>query len=210
MQRSYIDLLIEAEKMRTILLSLKELSTQSDGIMVNGEIISWDKAIPLIRMFPDFNATQNQKEQWMSVAAADWDNKYQEQVKNLVARRISENSSLETDNLYLWSLLNATDHIMSRMLDHADKKTFIKEDYNTLSAAKDLLIGLRAVKEGSRVTARIRNEIFISGIDNVFMEFTMLYTRAKNEGREKDAEQYTSILDTIRRLKTEVVQELGK
>lgn len=61
MAQQDLDLLIESEQMRTILMSLKQLSTQSDGVMVNGKIVPWDDAFPLLNAFPDFPTTRLKK-----------------------------------------------------------------------------------------------------------------------------------------------------
>ncbi|MBQ0600905.1 hypothetical protein J7S78_13990 [Klebsiella oxytoca] len=205
-----LDLLIESEQMRTILLSLKQLSAQSDGVMVNGEVISWDNALPLLNAFPDFVATRQKKDEWMGIAATTWESDYHESVKKIVSRSISENSSLENDNLYLWSLLNATEQIMRRFLKYVNKKELLDAEPNSLRAAKDVLVALESVISGAQSTARIRNELFLSGIDTVSMEFQRLYTIAKKDGRDEDSALYVCVLTTIRKLKEQTMKDLGK
>ncbi|WP_435322406.1 hypothetical protein [Klebsiella sp. HN106] len=204
-----LDLLIESEQMRTILLSLKQLSTQSDGVMVNGEVIPWDHALPLLNAFPDFATTRQKKDEWMGIAATTWESDYHEKVKNSVSRSISENSSLENDNLYLWSLLNATNQILRLFLKYVNKKELLGAEPNTLRAAKDVLVALESVISGAQSTARIRNELFLSGIDTVTMEFQRLYTIAKMDGRNEDSAMYVGVLTTIRKLKEQTMKDLG-
>lgn len=203
------DLLIESEQMRTILSSLKELSAQSDGVMVNGDIIPWHKALPLLTAYPDFRATRQKKDEWMGIAATAWENDYEERVKKLVSRSISKDSTLENDNLYLWSLLNVTDQILRRFIKYETKKALIDAEPNTLVVAKDLLVALRSVVSGTQSTARIRNELFLNGIDSVSMEFQRLYTIAKKNGRNEDSAMYIDVLTSIRQLKEQTIKHLG-
>lgn len=209
MEQPDLDLLIESEQMRTILSSLKELSAQSDGVMVNGEIIPWDRALPLLNAFPDFRATAQKKDEWMGIAATTWENDYHERVRKRVSRSISEQSTLESDNLYLWSLLNATDQILRRVLNYADKKAMTESKPQTMTAAKDLLVALKSVVSGTLTTARIRNELFLSGFDAIYMEFQMLHTIAKHDNRTEDAAKYLDTLSIIGELKEQTIKDLG-
>ncbi|PHM72313.1 hypothetical protein [Xenorhabdus sp. KJ12.1] len=208
MNKSHFDLLIEAEQMRTILSSVKDLSTQSDGVMINGEVVSWEKAFPLISAFPDFQSTRQQTDEWMGIAASTWEVDFHNRIQKLVTRKISEKSTLENDNLYLWSLLHVTDKIIRRLLKYTDHKRLQNAEPETLSVAKDLLTALSSVTSGTQSTARIRNELFLSGIDNVFMEFQMLYTKAKQDGRNADSVMYADILIVIRELKEQITTKI--
>ncbi|EIZ1085860.1 hypothetical protein MPI44_004408 [Klebsiella oxytoca] len=203
-----LDLLIESEQMRTILLSLKQLSTQSDGVMVNGEIVSWDNAFPLLSAFPDFPTTRQKKDEWMGIAATTWESDYHASVKKIVSRSIAEDSTLENDNLYLWSLLNATNQILRRVLEYVNKKELMESEPNILRAAKDVLVALESVISGAQSTARIRNELFLTGIDTVAMEFQMLYARAKKDSRNNDSAMYVDVLTLIRKLKEQTMKDL--
>lgn len=208
MAQQDLDLLIESEQMRTILMSLKQLSTQSDGVMVNGKIVPWDDAFPLLNAFPDFPITRLKKDEWMGIAATTWESDYHSRVKKNVSRSIAEDSTLENDNLYHWSLLNATNQILRRVLEYVNKKELMQAEPNILRAAKDVLVALDSVISGAQSTARIRNELFMSGIDTVAMEFQMLYARAKKDNRDKDSAMYVDILTLIRNLKEQTMKDL--
>lgn len=200
----HFDLLIEAEQMRTILSSLKELSAQSEGVVVNGEVISWDEALPLLNTYPDFDATREQKKEWMALAAYNWEKDYLSYVKNLVTETISKHSTLENDNLYLWSLLNGSRKILNCFIHNGKATPHTSADPQTLTAAKDLLVAIEAVINGTQHTGTISNEIYLSGIDTVAMEFKMLYTIARKENRLEDAAIYSSVLVIIEKIKTEL------
>ena len=57
-----MELLIEAAHMRSIVQSLKKISQESDGVMVNGQVLPWHEVLPDIESYPDFNVTENSKE----------------------------------------------------------------------------------------------------------------------------------------------------
>ncbi len=207
MELAELDLLVESEQMRALLSSVKQLSVQSDGVMMNGKVVPWDEALPLMSAYPDFNATEQKKAEWMGFAAAAWQEDYQEKVATITARAIAENSTLENDNLYLWSLLNVTTKTLSDMLRFVNRKAIEEKAPNLLSVSKDLQIALNSVINGTQSTSRIRDEIFLSGIENVWMEFHMLYLKAKDEGRDEDSAIYIDTLSIIRQVKADFINQ---
>ncbi|EGT5675595.1 hypothetical protein AGJ34_21750 [Cronobacter dublinensis subsp. dublinensis] len=204
-----LELLIEAEQMKVVIGSLKALSSQSDGVMINGELVAWEKALPLLKAVPDFTATSQQRETWMKGAADAWETLYFERVKALVAKRIGKDSTLESDNLYLWSLLSATNKVFSEVIRNTEAEKIRLINPNLEPAIKDLLAALEAVTSGALTTAHIRNELFLSGMDNVLMEFSMLSTLARNEGRKKDEEFFIRAISIISEFRQSTASELN-
>lgn len=207
MELAELDLLVESEQMRALLSSVKQLSVQSDGVMMNGKVVPWDEALPLMKAYPDFNATEQKKAEWMGLAAAAWQEDYQEKVAAITARAIAENSTLENDNLYFWSLLNVTTQTLSNLLRFVNRKAMEEKAPDILSVSKDLLIALNSVTNGTQSTSRIRDEIFLSGIENVWMEFHMLYVKANEAGRKEDSAIYIDTLSIIRQVKSDFINQ---
>ncbi|ELY4881568.1 hypothetical protein ACLI07_23775 (plasmid) [Providencia huaxiensis] len=207
MELTELDLLIEAEQMRVILSSVKQLSAQSDGVMIDGKVVPWDEALPLMSAYPDFNATEQKKAEWMGLAAVAWQEDYHAKVTEITSRAISENSTLENDNLYFWSLLNVTTHTLSKLLRFVNRKAIEEKAPNILSVSNDLLVALNSVTKGTQSTSRIRDEIFLSGMENVWMEFHMLYLKAKEEGREEDSAIYVDTLSIIKQVKSDFINQ---
>ncbi|EOC0011617.1 hypothetical protein ACI0X9_003302 [Cronobacter turicensis] len=186
MRTPELEMLIEAEQLKTVIYSLKALAAQSEGVMINGALVAWDKALPLLEAVPDFTATSKQRDAWIERSAEAWESEYFKRVKTLVAKRISKDSTLESDNLYLLSLLSATNKVFSEVIRNTEPETIRRVNPNLEPASKDLLAALEAVSTGTLTTVRIRDELFLSGIDNVLMEFTMLLRLAQNDGRSDD------------------------
>lgn len=207
MSKPPLDLLIESEQMRTILTSLTSLASQSDGVMINGKVVPWKEAFPLVSYFPDFASTSKQRDEWMAAASEDWNQKFQERVKARVARSVSADSSAENDNLYLWSLLSATQVMFTDVLDHTDKSSLRVTRPDLLQASQDLLSALSAVTSGTISTASVRNKLFFSGMDNVLMEFQMRHLMAKNEGRLEDEAKNLEIVTAILDIKEEALKQ---
>lgn len=205
MKNPQLEQLIEAEMMRTVMTAVKALSERSEGVMIDGSVVTWDEAIPLIKTIPSGFATSEMREDWMKAATEKWHKDYHDRVTTLTARKLSENSTTENDNVYLWSLLNAATTIISDLLKRAEKKTF-EDRPDLLSAAENTLTALNAVRRGSVSTARVHQSVFINGMDNVLMEFQMLLTQARINGSKEDEIKYLHAVNVISSLRQATIQ----
>ena len=192
-----MELLVEAAHMRSIVQSLKKISQESDGVMVNGQVLPWDEVLPDIESYPDFNVTENSKELWMDMASGMWEEEFQKRIKKHTINCIASKGNLEDENVYFQLLMTSAIEMINKILDKTNHERFFKEDYPMYNNLQDLLLQMVSVVNGAVATSAVRDKLFRAGMYNVHMEFLRRYRQADNEGRETDREICWDVLQII-------------
>lgn len=200
MSKQDLELLIESEQMRATITALKSLAENSDGVMIDGTVVPWVKAFPLLSLVPDFNATEAQKKLWMESSVAAWEARFYERLEKVVSHRLSLSSSTENDNIYFWSLFATTSKVLKSVRNNRDFKHLLGDSLSQVTV-NSLVASIDAVTAGSQTTAYIGNTLFKSGIDLVLMEFQKLESEARISKRTEDEKIYKNTVEIIKGLR---------
>ncbi|WP_434526392.1 hypothetical protein [Photorhabdus asymbiotica] len=177
-------ILTENALMREIILKLRDLMNETDGVVIKDNIIPWSEVLPLADSIPSTENTEAEIKGWMITACKLWQQKYNASIQDTLAKRISSDSTIENDNLYLLNINNVNHLILDSLLPYVDLGTMKEENPELAQTVCDMVNVMLAISKGAVLTNIVRTDIYCAGVDDALMALQNRYNELKSAGQD--------------------------
>ncbi|EYU13906.1 hypothetical protein [Photorhabdus aegyptia] len=179
-------ILTENVLMREIILKLRDLMNEADGVVIEDNIIPWSYVLPLANSIPSTEGTEAEIKKWMITACELWQQKYNASIQDTLAKRISSDSTIENDNLYLLNINNVNHLIFDSLLPYVDLETMKEADPELAKTVCDMANVMVAISKGAVLTNIVRTDIYCAGVDDALMALQSRYNELKSAGQDTE------------------------
>lgn len=162
-------LLSENHHLMEVLTHLTYLKSTSEGIYLGEQRIPWRDALPSSLGIPSLEATLKEGERYLTRVSESWAARYNAKAQETLAKKISEDSTTENDNLHLLTMFYALSGLMDKLIPFIDLNNYQQFEPEGALALNDIVNGFVAVTNGVVTTENVKEDIFNAGVENAIM-----------------------------------------